>query len=278
MNSPLVSISCITYNHERFIPQCLDGFLMQQCNFDFEILIHDDASTDNTAAIIREYEAKYPDIIKPIYQTENQWSKGIKSINPTFNYPRVKGKYIALCEGDDYWTDPLKLQKQVDFMDNDKTVVLCAHQADIVDNDGSFIKKYNKPKPKYIKPFEIVLKGGDAFATAGIVFRREMLDSFFFQFLRGFPVGDTVLIYTANEVGKIGFINDTMSAYRINVPGSWTSGQKGKTKHDRLIKVIRYNHKMLFKSKYTFYFLLKQLETIKRLVKHDLFYLLRIKR
>ena len=106
-NNPLLSICCVTYNHESFISQCLDGFLMQQTDFPFEILIHDDASADGTANIIMEYEAKYPDLIKPIYQTENQFSKGIK-ISVTFNFPRAKGKYIALCEGDDYWTDPLK--------------------------------------------------------------------------------------------------------------------------------------------------------------------------
>ena len=87
---------------------------MQKTDFPFEILIHDDASTDGTADIIREYEAKYPDIIKPIYQTENQYSKGIK-VSQVYQFPRAKGKYIALCEGDDYWTDPYKLQKQVDF-------------------------------------------------------------------------------------------------------------------------------------------------------------------
>ena len=102
-NCPLVSICCITYNHAPYIRQCLDGFMMQQTNFTFEVLIHDDASTDGTADIIREYESKYPDIIKPIYQTENQYSKGVK-VSATFNFPRAKGKYIAMCEGDDYWT------------------------------------------------------------------------------------------------------------------------------------------------------------------------------
>ena len=113
---PLVSICCITYNHEPYIRQCLDGFMMQKTNFSFEVLIHDDASTDKTQDIIREYEAKYPDIIKPIYQKENQYSKGI-SVTKTFNYPRVKGKYIAMCDGDDYWIDPYKLQKQVDYLE-----------------------------------------------------------------------------------------------------------------------------------------------------------------
>lgn len=113
---PLVSVSCITYNHALYIRQCLDGFVMQKTTFPFEVLIHDDASTDGTIDIIKEYEKKYPHIIKPIYENENQWMKGRKGTR-VFNYPRAKGKYIAFCEGDDYWTDPLKLQKQVDFLE-----------------------------------------------------------------------------------------------------------------------------------------------------------------
>lgn len=132
MQEPLVSIICTAYNHGPFIRQCLDGFMMQKTNFPFEVLIHDDASTDNTAEIIREYEDKYPDIIKPIYQTENQYQKGIK-IGVTYLYPRAKGKYIAECEGDDYWTDPLKLQKQVDFLESNPSYVLVCHQYKIVD-------------------------------------------------------------------------------------------------------------------------------------------------
>ena len=112
----IVSIITLTYNHEPYIRECLDGNLMQQTSFKFELLIHDDASTDNTANIIREYAAKYPNIIKPIYQTENQYSQKVP-IGCTYLYPRAQGKYIALCEGDDYWTDPLKLQKQVDFLE-----------------------------------------------------------------------------------------------------------------------------------------------------------------
>ena len=123
MTTPLVSICCITYNHAPYIRQCLDGFVMQKTNFTFEVLVHDDASTDDTADIIREYEARYPGIIKPIYQTENQYSQGV-NVNRTYNYPRAHGKYIALCEGDDYWTDPLKLQKQVDFLEANENVMM----------------------------------------------------------------------------------------------------------------------------------------------------------
>lgn len=101
MDKLMVSICCITYNHEKYISEALESFLMQKTSFKYEILIHDDASTDNTAKIIREYEKKFPEIIKPIYQIENQYSKGNK-INLVYNFPRAKGKYIAICEGDDY--------------------------------------------------------------------------------------------------------------------------------------------------------------------------------
>jgi glycosyltransferase involved in cell wall biosynthesis len=126
MQNSLVSICCTAYNHAKFISDCLDGFLLQKTNFNFEVLIHDDASTDGTQDIIKAYQAKYPNIIKPIFQTENQYSKGVK---PFIKYlsPASQGKYIALCEGDDYWTDPLKLQKQVDYMESHSECVLTYH-------------------------------------------------------------------------------------------------------------------------------------------------------
>jgi len=122
----VVSICCLSYNHGPYIAGALEGFLMQKTNFAFEVLIHDDASTDQTVQIIKKYEQEYPEIIKPIYQTENQWSKGFRSLSVTLNFPRAKGEYIAICEGDDYWTDPLKLQKQVDFLENHPDYILCS--------------------------------------------------------------------------------------------------------------------------------------------------------
>lgn len=124
MNKPLVSIRCATYNHAPYIRQCLDGFVMQKTDFCFEAIVHDDASTDGTADIIREYAAKYPDIIKPIYETENQYSKHDGSLARIMN-AHMHGKYIAFCEGDDYWTDPLKLQKQVDLLEKNAECSMC---------------------------------------------------------------------------------------------------------------------------------------------------------
>lgn len=122
-DAPLASICCITYNHERYISKAIDSFLMQETTFPFEILIHDDASTDGTTDIILAYAEEYPEIIRPIIQTENQFSKG-GLINPRFVFPKARGKYIALCEGDDYWTDKAKLQKQVAFLKKNPEYVI----------------------------------------------------------------------------------------------------------------------------------------------------------
>ena len=123
---PLVSISCLTYNHAPYLRQCLDGFVMQITSFPIEILIYDDASGDGTQNIIEEYQKKYPDIIKPIYQTENQYSKGVK-VGFVYNYSRAKGEYIAFCEGDDYWDDPNKLQILYDYMNAHDKCSMCCH-------------------------------------------------------------------------------------------------------------------------------------------------------
>ena len=129
-NIPLVSIVCITYNHENFIRQAIEGFLMQNISFQIEIIIHDDASTDDTQAIIREYELKHPGLFKNIYQTQNQYSKNDLHIWGDITFPLAKGKYIALCEGDDYWTDPNKLQKQVDFLEENPKIIATFHNTE----------------------------------------------------------------------------------------------------------------------------------------------------
>ncbi len=128
-STPLVSICCLTYNHAPFIRDCLEGFLAQKTDFPIEILIHDDASSDGTQTIVRQYAEQYPNVFFPIYETENQYTRGLASkMDIEFNYSRARGKYIAYCEGDDYWTDPLKLQKQVDFMESHSDYSVCFHR------------------------------------------------------------------------------------------------------------------------------------------------------
>lgn len=131
---PMVTVACLAYNQEKFIRQALDGFVMQKTSFPFEVIVHDDASTDGTAEIIREYETMYPHLFRPIYQTENQFSKNhcypVEAV-----YLKARGKYIADCDGDDYWTDPDKLQKQVDFMEASPEYSICYHAYLLKDKD-----------------------------------------------------------------------------------------------------------------------------------------------
>ena len=134
----LVSIRCVTYNQEKYISQALDSFLMQKTNFPFEIVVHDDASTDKTIEIIKEYEKKFPDIVKPIYETENQYSKKDNSLDLII-LSHLKGKYTAYCEGDDFWTNKNKLQKQVDFLEQNLDYGFCCTDVDIYYEDK---KKY----------------------------------------------------------------------------------------------------------------------------------------
>lgn len=117
VNQPLVSICCITYNHEKYIRDAIEGFLLQKTTFPIEIIIHDDASTDKTVEIVKEYTERYADRIISIFQSINQYSQGIKP-SSNFVWPRARGKYIAICEGDDYWIDPFKLQRHVDFLES----------------------------------------------------------------------------------------------------------------------------------------------------------------
>lgn len=218
----LVSICCLTYNHGQYIRECLNGFLMQKVNFDFEILIHDDASTDNTADIIREYETRYPDIIKPIYQTENQYSKGVKP-SLKFNFPRARGKYIAMCEGDDYWTDPFKIQKQVDILENDKSLSSCFHDAEVIFDNGTvpFSKNYkNFIKERY--DLADALKSIWLIPTASLVFRSSIKIP---EIVEELKVGDFALICSILSQGKAQFINEIMCCYIKNNPTSFTNSK-----------------------------------------------------
>lgn len=149
---PLVSICCTTYNHEQFIAECMNGFLMQETTFPVEVLIHDDASTDNSAQIIREYEARYPALIKAIYQQENQWSKGIRP-NPSYNFPRARGRFIAFCEGDDYWSSGAKLQRQVEILDENPQFKLCFHKVTVINEERPRSRKFSFPKDLMERPY-----------------------------------------------------------------------------------------------------------------------------
>ncbi len=223
MSTPVVSILCNAYNHAKYIRDTLEGFVSQQTNFPFEVLIHDDASTDETADIIREYEAKYPDIIKPIYQTENQYSKRV-GIYKNFQYPRVKGRYVALCEGDDYWTSPLKLQKQFDFMEAHPEYSLCVCSTDWLNmRSGQIEKKACIEQDTDITLEDIILeKHGRIFQWASYFVKAEIMVNPA-GFRSKFPIGDYPLALQAAASGKVRMLAEHMSVYRYYSEGSWTA-------------------------------------------------------
>ena len=225
---PLVSISCKTYNHASYIRKCLDGFVIQKTTFPVEILIHDDASTDGTQDIIREYEIKYPEIIKPIYQKENQYSKGIP-IGITFNIPRAKGKYIALCEGDDYWTDPYKLQKQVDFLESHPDFVMCSHRwQDYIQKDLIFgdIRPKNIPAEGKEYGLNDLIFGRWFFQPVSVLYKMAYLDNDALAHSKYSM--DIVLFYELLKNGKGYCLSDTMAVYRTHQGGAWTGSSLDK--------------------------------------------------
>lgn len=226
MNDIKVSICCLSYNHANFIRQALDSFLMQKTNFKYEILINDDASTDGTIDILKDYESRYPEIIKVLYHEENQYSKGISNPSGVFNFPRAEGKYIAMCEGDDYFTDENKLQKQFDYMELNNDCSLCIHSAKTQTMDNSFVSGLVRPynKSTLIDSKEIIDKTR-AYPTASLFFRTKYvkaLPDFYFKC----AVGDIPLQLILASFGHAYYMDEAMSVYRIGDSGSWSVLQK----------------------------------------------------
>src|SRR5690554_4415749 len=217
-----VSIIVNTYNHEKFIADTLNGIVIQKVNFPIEVLIHDDASNDNTVEIIKDYISKYSHInFKPIFQTVNQYSQNIK-IGQTFQYPRVKGKYIAICEGDDYWTDPLKLQKQVDFLEENPDYSFCVHNNYTLNAyTGEQTIRNTKDIESIIDLKSIIIK--KKFATASLIFRKSSLPKLFPEWYSKVSNGDYALAVLLAEKGLGKYLPDIMSVYRVHEKGVWSS-------------------------------------------------------
>ena len=227
---PLVSICCITYKHEKFIAKCIEGFLMQETTFPVEIIIHDDASTDRTAEIIRAYQAKYPQLIHSILQKENQKSKG-KLVIP-IPFEACQAKYVAMCEGDDFWTDPQKLAKQAAFLDAHPECASCFHNAVAFSDDQcnsspdlSLNKRGNslmcRPGTKSRYSQKDFFKG-NVIPTCSVMFRREAVGKLppWFEKL---SVGDLPLHVLCTEHGTAGYLPDVMAAYRVHSGSFWSS-------------------------------------------------------
>ncbi|ANU10174.1 family 2 glycosyl transferase [Planococcus antarcticus DSM 14505] len=218
---PMVSIVCTSYNHGDYLAEAIDSFLMQKTDFEFEILMYDDASTDHSPRVIKQYESNYPSLIKPIYQTENQYSKGVRV--ELFNHNRATGKYIAVCEGDDYWTDPYKLQKQVDYMEAHPMCSMTVHAADRVLSDKKKVLSTVRPEKKnaVFSVERVIEGGGDLIATNSMVYSKAKVETLAPFYLNA-VVGDYPLIILAALHGTVDYLDDNMAAYRVGVKGSWT--------------------------------------------------------
>lgn len=217
-HNTVVAVRCITYNQERYIRDALEGFVMQQTDFNFVVIVHDDASTDSTPKIIKEYSQKYPELIFPILEKENQYSKGPGNLGNVLNpiIEATNAKYIALCEGDDYWIDPLKLQKQVDKMESDPEIGMCYTGFDIKDEvRGKYLHNLFKTDPKTFPPTyrgveEFILKRGYVCPPSWVI-RRELWKS-------NLPLSvDGTFVRFADFLNssKVHFLPDVTCVYRV---------------------------------------------------------------
>lgn len=241
-DTPLVSIRCRVYNHAQYLRQCLDGFVMQQTSFPFEAIVHDDASTDGSTDILREYAEKYPHIIKPIIQTENQYKKHEGTISRLLN-EASKGKYLAECEGDDYWDDPHKLQKQVDFLESHPDYTMCCCEYRLYSERlGEFRKRKMSKNDRELSAKEIITHGGLFIATCSVVYRHSMLDCYT-DYMRC-HVGDYPLQILCAVKGKVHRFAKPMCVYRVDNDASWR-GRQQRVKVDRLISTRRSEVEML---------------------------------
>ncbi len=259
-NDIKVSVICNVYNHEKYVRDALEGFVKQNTNFAFEVLVHDDASTDKSADIIREYEKKYPDIIKPVYQTENQYSKHDGTIK-RIQVGRTQGKYVAFCEGDDYWTDSNKLQKQYGFMETHPEYSLCVHSSQRLNMLNGNMENYFFTKDDRDVSIEdiIIEKHGRIFQFSSI-FTRTYIWKKMATVNLGMPIGDYPLAVFCAYNGKVRMLADCMSVYRWNVLGSWThcnnnnayridTCMKKINGYKKMDEYTRYNYHQIFMNK-----------------------------
>lgn len=239
--NPKVSIICITFNQEKFIRKALDSFLMQETEFRIEVLVHDDDSTDGTPKIIKEYAKKYPQIIKPIFEQENQYKKGtFQFVNDMFTM--AKGRYIAMCEGDDYWLDSKKLQKQVDFLEKNKDYSICFHNVEIFYEDGSQESQISQISSRAQGAHSLTISNllKDNFIyTCSVMYRAQPYDTLVNSVL---PQDLYLHLFHAKH-GKIGFLNDVMARYRKQSNGVWWDSSK---QMDNIYRKYRFQMTNLF--------------------------------
>lgn len=230
MPNPLVSVRTSTYNHGSYISQCIEGVLSQKTTFDVEYIIGEDYSTDETRQIVFDYGSRYRDRIRVITADRNVGAKG----NVYRTRRACRGKYVAICEGDDYWTHPQKLQRQVDMMEREPTLSMCFHLTTTY-NERSHVSRIRKPTWHYrrpvIDPRYIIRSNGYFIATCSMLIRHACLQSLPEWAYSG-PTSDWTTKLCMASKGPIGFISDVMAVYRKNASNSWSNIEKSKDWHD----------------------------------------------
>jgi glycosyltransferase involved in cell wall biosynthesis len=222
---PVVSICMITYNHHLFIRDALEGVIAQKTTFSIELIVGDDCSTDGTTRILLDYQKRYPDFIRILIAKENlsQFSTQ-KSTAFVPNVVRTmdlcRGKYIALCEGDDYWIDPLKLQKQVDFLEMSPDFAICFHKVNIL-KDGKLIKDNITRIPDTVSTIFELAKG-NYIHTPSCIFRNHAPNTIGPNFQNS-PTGDYYIHMMNAQYGKIHYIDEVMAVYRLHPDSIWSS-------------------------------------------------------
>ncbi|HWZ21369.1 MAG TPA: glycosyltransferase [Cytophagaceae bacterium] len=243
---PLVSVCLITYNHVRYIRQAIEGVLMQKVNFSWEFIIADDFSNDGTRDILLEYKEQNREIINLILQEKNKGPAG----NWFDLISAPKGKYIAYFEGDDYWTNPFKLQKQVDFLENNSDFSICFHNAKIIyEEEPNRVSFSNPIDQAEISKFEDLAKG-EFIYTATCLFRRNDLIKFpqkYYSYLNNY----TLDLHNA-QFGDIKYINEVMTVYRKHKGGIWSMVAREKILVEHLPVYKFYEN--YFDKKYKVYF------------------------
>lgn len=217
-----VSIICITYNQGKYIGEALESMLMQEASFDYEIIVHDDHSTDQTREILQEYASIHSEKIRVLYEKENQYSKNVDFFAPIVKN-LAKGKYIAVCEGDDFWLDKRKIQIQYEALEEYPECDMCACWGCTTTEDGKKEISQIRPLTKdgILWPAEVILGGGQYLVTAGLFFRRSMYEKMM-PFERVVPLDYAQQIKGALR-GGIYYIDKKMAAYRRYADGSWTN-------------------------------------------------------
>ena len=224
MSEVKVTVICLTYNHEAWIRDALEGFVNQRTPWTIEVLVHDDASTDGTAQIVREYESRYPSVIRGFYAPVNLKSQGVL-IPRDVLFPHIRGEFVALCEGDDYWTDPDKLRLQVEALEAEPGADICAHAARRQRPGGRVWFDAPRRRGSLIPAGDVILGGGGFVVTSSLLVRREKYMDV--PPFRELLYNDYYLQIWGSLRGGMVFLARCMSVYRQGLPGSWTARHRG---------------------------------------------------